>query len=86
VINTLKRYVRKIVQFRFDANDMNWHGPKATTLRSTWQIVRMGSYAKTWRLYVYHVDGSWTAFEICFPFWRGPWPKSAGNEPRRGGE
>lgn len=79
----LKRFVRKIVQFEFRKSDINYHGPDMTTLRRTWQIVRMGSYAKTWSLYVYAENGSYKAYRICFPFWRGPWPKSAGHEPRR---
>lgn len=71
------------MQLRFRTLDRNYHGPNHETLRRTAQIVRMGSYAKMWALYVYRGDGSTRCFEVCFPRWLGPWPKSAGNEPIR---
>lgn len=61
----------------------NHHGPDHTTLRRTWQIVRMGSYAKYWRLYVYRGDGRAHYLDLCFPNWLGSWPGTAGSEPRR---
>lgn len=52
----------------------NHHGPKHDTLRNTWQVVRMGSYAKSWTLYIYRKDGRAHALNITFPRWLGPWP------------
>lgn len=69
------------LQIRLRTLDGNHHGDKHETLRRTWQWVRMGSYAKIWTLYVYRGDGSTIGFEITFPKWLGPWPKSAGSEP-----
>lgn len=83
MIETLRRYGRKIVQFKLYHSTENWHGPNHTVKRSTWQIVRMGSYAKMWTLYRYRADGSYVGYQLTFPFWRGPWPKSAGTEPLR---
>ena len=61
----------------------NHHGPGSTTLRRTWQIVRMGSYAKSWTLYVYRGDGRAHYLNVTFPKWRGPWPNECGErEPR----
>lgn len=62
--------------------DSNSHGPKFTTLRNTWQIVRMDSYAKTWTLYVYRSDGRAHQLMLSFPRWLGPWPKEKGSEPK----
>ena len=59
----------------------NSHGPKFTTLRNTWQIVRMGSYAKMWTLYVYRSDGRAHQLMIAFPRWLGEWPNETG--PRK---
>lgn len=78
--------IGQFVHFSYDSGDVNYHGPDHSTLRRAWKIVRMGSYAKTWKLYVYRGDGSWMGFSVCFPKWRGPWPESAGNEPRRAEE
>lgn len=69
----------KLDTFRLDNN---YHGPAETTLRSTWQIVRMESYAKMWTLYIYRADGSTIGLTVAFPRWRGPWPKGS-SEPRR---
>lgn len=41
------------IKFSVIRLDGNYHGPGHSTLRRTWQIVRMGSYAKTWTLYIY---------------------------------
>lgn len=65
-----------IVKFSFSTLPSNHHGPAFATLRNTWQIVRMGSYAKMWTLYVYRSDGRAHAIGLAFPRWRGPWPKS----------
>lgn len=73
----------KWMQLRYRTLDCNHHGPSHETLRRTAQIVRMGSYAKMWTLYVYRGNGRTHCFEVCFPQWRGPWPESAGNEPIR---
>jgi len=63
--------------------DTNFHGSKSTTLRNTWQVVRMGSYAKSWTLYIYRGDARAHALNITFPRWLGPWPeKHSRKEPR----
>ena len=71
------------IRFRFDRSDINYHGPNRATRVLTARIVRMGSYAKTWSLYLYGPKGGWLRLEVCFPRWRGPWPDSTGSEPRR---
>jgi len=71
---------------RFDIEHIdgpNWHGPNHTMLERGFKLVRMGSYAKMWKLYRYHDGGGWTGYTVTFPRWRGPWPVSAANEPRR---
>ena len=55
--------------------DTNHHGPEFTTLRSGVTLVRMNSYAKHWGLYRYRPDGSCWSLYVCFPRWRGAWPK-----------
>lgn len=63
--------------------DGNSHGSKFTTLRNTWQIVRMGSHAKQWTLCVYRSDGRAHQLMISFPRWRGEWPaEHERKEPR----
>lgn len=64
------------VKFEVGTLDGNHHGPDFTTLRRTWQIVRMGSYAKCWTLYVYRNDGRAHRFMVTFPHWLGPWPEN----------
>jgi len=78
--------LRKWVQFGGRKFAENYHGPSRLPLRRTWQIVRMGSYAKMWTLYIYWSDGSGVAVTLAFPQWLGPWPESAGNEPIRKGK
>jgi hypothetical protein len=74
----------KWIRLRVSTLTNNHHGPHFTPLRRTWQIVRMGSYAKCWSLYVYRSDGRAIRFEVCFPRWLGEWPKSCDEwEPRR---
>lgn len=60
--------------FDFSKSDKNYHGTNRQPLRSTWQIVRMGSYAKCWSLYVYNQCGHYRRFELRFGNWLGPWP------------
>lgn len=72
----------KFVSFDTNTLDGNHHGPDGATLRSGFKVVRMGSYAKIWSLYIYRRDGRAHRLTIAFPRWRGPWPESAGNEPR----
>ena len=69
--------------------DSNYHGPKMSTLRNTCKVVRMGSYAKSWTIYIYRNDGRAHALNFTFPRWRGPWPAQCSEkEPirRTGGE
>ena len=62
-------------KFEFRLLDGNHHGPEFSTLRSTWQLVRMGSYAKSWTLYVYRADGRAHYLNVTFPRWIGSWPE-----------
>ena len=68
--------MKGMITIRTGTLDSNHHGrPGFTTLRNTWQIVRMGSYAKCWTLYVYRRDGRAHMVTITFPRWLGEWPK-----------
>jgi len=69
------------VQLAVDTLDGNHHGPDHTTLRSTWQVVRMDAYVKSWTLYIYRADGSTINIRVTLPRWRCDWPTSAGSEP-----
>lgn len=75
----------KHIKFRLWTLDSNSHGrPWPTTLKATWQIVRMGSYAKIWTLYIYGRMGKVYALTVTFPLWRGPWPEKCSEpEPRK---
>lgn len=75
--------MKKLISFDADTLDGNHHGPNSTILRSGFKIVRMGSYAKMWSLYIYRRDGRAHRITVAFPRWLGPWPESAGGEPRR---
>ena len=84
-------FERKLITLsRFQARTYtlcnNHHGPDHATLCNTWQVVRMGSYAKSWTLYVYRKDGRAHALNITFPRWLGPWPYDCTEqEPTRNG-
>lgn len=77
------KVLRRFVVLTFGTLDANYHGPGGTTLRRTVSLVRMGSYAKFWTLYVYRADGRAHMLGVMFPRWLGEWPKSAGGEPRQ---
>lgn len=80
--------MRKYIQLSFGTLSTNYHGRKDSglysgkTLRRTVRLTRMGSYAKYWTLYIYRGDGRAHMIGVAFPRWLGPWPKSAGGEPR----
>ena len=61
------------VQFRTGTLDGNHHGPGGSIRRNTFKTVRMNSYAKYWRLYVYGSSGRTRYFDMIFPNWIGPW-------------
>ena len=64
----------RYINFSVIRLDGNHHGPGRSTLRRTWQIVRMQSYAKMWTLYLYRGDGRTIGLMVCFPRWLGEWP------------
>lgn len=64
-----------LVKLKLSTLSSNHHGHEFTTLRRTWQLVRMDSYAKSWTLYVYRGDGRAHAIRLTFPRWIGEWPK-----------
>lgn len=62
------------LRFTYDTGDSNSHGPKFTTLRSTWQVVKLGlgyNVRHTWgrRLITYKADGSCRYFSATL--WDG---------------
>lgn len=69
---------KKLIRFEVGTLDCNYHGPNGTTLRRTWRIVRMDSYAKCWTLYIYRGDGRAHRLMVTFPRWIGPWPRDTG--------
>lgn len=65
----------KLIQFDKGRLDMNYHGRGGKTLRLSCRLVRMGCYAKMWRLYVYDHRGVVRWIGVTFPRWVGEWPR-----------
>ena len=63
--------IGQLVHFRVGTQlDGNYHGPGGEPLTSTFLLLRMGSYAKSWGLWIYNREGRARLFELVIPMWR----------------
>jgi hypothetical protein len=84
-VRGLSRVKPPLIEFHMTRLNGNHHRADGDTLRLTFLLVRMGSFAKSWGLWLYGRSGACVCLQVTFPRTRGlvfpktwSWPKGRG--------